>query len=243
MNYELLQGDCLELIKKIPSNSIDMVLADLPYGTTHNKWDIVIPLEPLWAEYKRVLKSNGVVALFSQQPFTSQLVNSNPKDFRYEWIFQKSIATGFLNAKKMPLKSHENVLVFYKKLPTYNPQMRTGGKPYRTKRKPINSPTYNPTYTDTITCNTDGKRYPIDVVTFKSENGLHPTQKPVAMCEYLIKTYTNSGDIVLDNVMGSGTTGIACVNTNRNFIGIEQDEEWFRKAEQRIKSAYENQKI
>ena len=232
---DIRQGDCLELMKDIPDRSIDMVLCDLPYGTTRNKWDSVIPLNKLWEQYERIIKDNGAIVLFSQMPFSAELVHSNLKLFKYEWIWQKDNGTGFLNAKKMPLKIHENILVFYKKLPLYNPQMRTGFKPYKCKQG-RHSTNYGAYEQGHIT-ESNGERYPIDIIEFKKDSGLHPTQKPVALLEYLIKTYTNEGDIVLDNCMGSGSTGVACINTNRNFIGYELDEKYFEIAEKRINEA------
>ena len=228
---DLKCGDCLELMKDIPDKSIDMILCDLPYGTTKNKWDSVIPLEELWTQYNRIIKDDGAIALFSQMPFTASLVNSNIKMFRYEWIWEKDNGTGFLNANKMPLKIHENIEIFYKKTPVYNPQMRTGFKPYKTfsGRKTTNYGDF-----DRVETKSSGERYPIDIIKFKKDSGLHPTQKPVALLEYLIKTYTNEGATVLDNCMGSGSTGVACVNTNRNFIGIEIDETYFDIAKERI---------
>ena len=235
----LLQGDCLELMKDIPDKSIDMILCDLPYGTTRCKWDSVIPFEPLWKNYSRIIKDNGAIVLFSQMPFTAALVMSNLKMFRYEWIVEKSIATGFLNAKHMPLKCHENICIFYKKLPTYNPQM-TKGKPYSIKRRDCGAQ-YLGNF-DNIETKNEGTRCPRDILKdlWKPYCGgklFHPTQKPVPLLEYLIKTYTNEGEIVLDNCMGSGSTGVACVNTNRNFIGIELDEKYFKIAKERIKDA------
>ena len=227
---KLLHGDCLELMKDIPDGSVDMILCDLPYGTTHCKWDSVIPFELLWKQYNRIIKDNGAICLFSQMPFSAMLVSSNLQMYRYEWIWKKSNSTGFLNAKKMPLKAHESIEVFYKKPPTYNPQF-TQGKPYKTTTGSLTS-NYNKFYK--ITTVSDGRRYPIDVLEFKSEIGLHPTQKPVALLEYLIKTYTNEGEIVLDNCMGSGSTGVASVHTNRNFIGIELDKDYFDIAKKRI---------
>ena len=230
------QGDCLELMKDIPDKSIDMVLCDLPYGTTKNKWDSVIPLNKLWKQYERIIKDNGAIVLFSQMPFSAELVHSNLKLFKYEWIWQKDNGTGFLNAKKMPLKIHENILVFYKKLPLYNPQMRTGFKPYKCKQG-RHSTNYGAYEQGHIT-ESNGERYPIDIIKFKKDSGLHPTQKPVELLEYLIKTYTNEGETVLDNCMGSGSTGIACINTNRNFIGYELNEEYFNIAQNRLREAW-----
>ena len=222
-------------MKDIPDKSIDMVLCDLPYGTTKNKWDSVIPLNKLWKQYERIIKDNGAIVLFSQMPFSAELVHSNLKLFKYEWIWQKDNGTGFLNAKKMPLKIHENILVFYKKLPLYNPQMRTGFKPYKCKQG-RHSTNYGAYEQGHIT-ESNGERYPIDIIKFKKDSGLHPTQKPVELLEYLIKTYTNEGETVLDNCMGSGSTGIACINTNRNFIGYELNEKYFKIAEKRINEA------
>lgn len=232
---DIKQGDCLELMKDIPDKSVDMILCDLPYGTTRNKWDSVIPLNKLWKSYERIIKDNGAIVLFSQMPFSAELVHSNLKLFKYEWIWQKDNGTGFLNAKKMPLKIHENILVFYKKLPLYNPQMRTGFKPYKCKQG-RHSTNYGAYEQGHIT-ESNGERYPIDIIEFKKDSGLHPTQKPVALLEYLIKTYTNEGETVLDNCMGSGSTGVACINTNRNFIGYELDEKYFEIAGKRINEA------
>lgn len=236
---DLKCGDCLELMKDIPDKSIDMILCDLPYNTsnrktTWNEWDSEINLSNLWDEYNRVMKDNGVVVLFAQGLFVANVIMSNPKNYKYEWIWQKEQGTGFLNAKRMPLKNHENILVFYKKTPIYNPQMRKGFKPYSQKSGRGSS-----NYGEQIRVITenDGTRYPVDIVEFKRDkNKLHPTQKPVALLEYLIKTYTNEGNLVLDNCMGSGSTGVACINTNRNFIGIELDENYFKIAKERIEN-------
>lgn len=231
---ELIQGDCLEVMKNIPSASVDMILCDLPYGTTRNKWDTCLNLGKLWEQYKRIIKDNGVVCLFSQMPFSATLVTSNPEMFRYEWIVEKDNATGFLNANRMPMKAHENILVFYKKLPTYNPQMGRG-KPYvRGKNRDTSS--YG-SFSSPEKVNAEGTRYPRDVIYARWGSfikTLHPTQKPVPLLEYLIKTYTNEGDTVLDNCMGSGSTGVACVNTKRDFIGVELDENYFDIARRRI---------
>jgi site-specific DNA-methyltransferase (adenine-specific) len=232
---DLRQGDCLEIMKEIPDKSVDMILCDLPYGTTRNKWDSVIPLKNLWEQYNRIIKENGAVVLFSQFPFTITVAQSNIENFKYEWIWQKDNGTGFLNSKKMPLKIHENILVFYKKLPTYNPQMRTGYKPYIQKSGRGSS-----NYGEQIRVVTEnnGTRHPIDIIEFKRDKEkLHPTQKPVELLEYLIKTYTNEGETVLDNCMGSGSCGVACVNTNRCFIGIELDKNYFKIAKERINGA------
>jgi site-specific DNA-methyltransferase (adenine-specific) len=202
-------------------SSIDMILCDLPYGTTQNKWDSVIPLDLLWKQYERIIKDNGAIVLTAQTPFDKVLGSSNLKLLKYEWIWQKTEPTGFLNAKKSPLKAHENILIFYKKQPVYNPQ-KTKGKPYSYKKENIISENYGKSDgTDLIINN--GDRMPISVQIFKKDKGLHPTQKPVALFEYLIKTYTNAGDLVLDNCAGSGTTGVACKNTQRNVIMIEEN--------------------
>lgn len=229
---QLLHGDCLELMRDIPNASIDMILCDLPYGTTACKWDTVIPFEPLWAQYKRICK--GAIVLTAQTPFDKVLGASNINMLKHEWIWVKEAGTGFLNAKKAPLKNHENVLVFYKKNQTYNPQMRTGFKPYVCK-KGGDSLNYGVGLSKNIVTVNNGDRYPLTVIEFKRDKEkIHPTQKPVALMEYLIKTYTNENDIVLDNCMGSGTTGVACKNLNRNFIGIEKDEKYFNIAKERI---------
>ena len=237
---ELWHGDCLELMKNIPDGSVDMILCDLPYGTTNNKWDSVIPFSDLWNNYERIIKYNGCIALFSQMPFSAMLVMSNPKLFRYEWIWNKTLAQGFLNANKMPLRSHENILIFYKKLPTYNPQ-KTKGMPYNKGIRKANCTSNYGNIGENNGINATGERFPVDVLNFSNanhKNQKHPTQKPVALLEYLIKTYTNEGETVLDNCMGSGSTGVACVNTNRNFIGIELDEGYFNIAKKRIEEAY-----
>lgn len=231
MTIDLEQGDCLELMKRIQDKSIDMILCDLPYGLTRNEWDVKINLDELWIAYKRIIKDNGVIALFANQPFASELVNSNLKMFRYEWVFEKGSASGFLNSHKMPLKAHEIVLIFYKKLPKYNPQFEKG-EPYTRPRQGTTSNYGNFERNATIS---DGRRYPRDVVKLHtSETGLHPTQKPVKWLEYLIKTYTDERDLVLDNCMGSGSTGVACKNTNRSFIGYELNKEYFEIAKERI---------
>jgi site-specific DNA-methyltransferase (adenine-specific) len=231
---ELIQGDCLEKMKDIPDKSIDLILADLPYGTTACKWDTIIPFEPLWEQYKRIIKDNGAIVLTASQPFTSALVMSNPSMFRQSLAWLKNKPMNFMNANKMFMKWHEDIIIFYKNLPTYNPQ-KTKGKLHK------NGNTQN---TGNITQYTVGTQriiteseyyHPKSILEFAIEHKTpHPTEKPVALFEYLIKTYTNEGDIVLDNCMGSGTTGVACKNLNRNFIGIEKDPEYFKIAEKRI---------
>ena len=292
VNVELKQGDCLELMKDIPNHSIDMILCDLPYGTTRIKWDTIIPLEDfisvyinkkrvnisrenwllyninklkeydidkinkyfetnkkegLWSIYNRIIKDNGVIVLFAQTPFDKVLGCSNLKMLRYEWIWEKTQATGFLNANKMPLKAHENILVFYKKLPTYNPQKTQGHTPIHSYTKYISTQNNTELYGEMkkeISGGGETDRFPRSVQIFasdKQKEHLHPTQKPVALLEYLIKTYTNENETVLDNCMGSGSTGVACLNTNRNFIGIEKDEKYFNIAKKRIDKIHKMQ--
>ena len=228
--------DCLEGMKRIPDESVDMILCDLPYGTTACKWDTIIPLEPLWEQYERVIKDNGAIVLTAQTPFDKVLGVSNLKLLRYEWLWIKEQGTGNLNANKMPLKQHENILVFYKKLPTYNPQ-KTKGKPYKIVREYNDNEIFGKTGTKNgyVTKN-EGERYPTSTLYFNRElkDRYHPTQKPVPLFEYLIKTYTNEGETVLDNCIGSGTTAIAAMNTNRNFIGFELDETYYSLSLQRI---------
>lgn len=232
-NIRLLNGDCIEVMQSIPAESVDLILCDLPYGTTRNKWDSVIDLAALWGEYRRICR--GAIVLTAQTPFDKVLGASNVGMLRYEWIWRKEAGTGFLNAKRAPLKDHENVLVFYDSPPTYNPQMRNGFKPYRCK-KGGETPNYNPS--GIVTTESSGDRYPLTVLEFsRDREKVHPTQKPVALMEYLIRTYTNAGDTVMDNCMGSGTTGIASVNTGRRFIGIERDEKYFQIARERILSS------
>lgn len=226
----LMFGDCLERMKEIPDNSVDMILCDLPYGTTRNKWDSLVDLSLLWLQYRRIC--SGVIALTAQTPFDKILGSSNISMLRYEWIWRKESGTGFLNAKRSPLKDHENILIFYNKFENYNPQMRSGFKPYK-QTKGSDTSNYNPS--GTVTTESNGERYPVTVLDFPRDKiKLHPTQKPVALMEYLIKTYTKVGDTVMDNCMGSGTTGVACMNTGRKFIGIERDTEYYGVACGRI---------
>ena len=238
-NIKLMQGDCLKLMKDIPDESIDMILCDLPYGTTKNKWDSIIPFDLLWGGYKRIIKDNGVVALFCDGLFMCNLILSNQKMWRYNLIWNKQRGCDFLNANIKPLKSHEEIAIFYKNKPVYNKQYWYS-KPYEKVKNGSLSNNYGfrkQAYSESI----DGKRNPLSILSFSRDgNRLHPTQKPVALLEYLIKTYTNENDIVLDNCMGSGSTGIACINTNRNFIGIELDENYFKIAQDRIKERMNN---
>lgn len=237
---EIYQGDCLELMNGIPDKSIDMILCDLPYGTTRNKWDSIIPLDKLWKQYERVIKERGAIVLTAQTPFDKVLGTSNLKMLKYEWIWGKVQGTGHLNAKKMPLKNHENILVFYKKLPVYNPQM-VGDEIRRVKRSGDKSKTTN--YGDFVEISESKYkgRHPVTIQYFnRDKERLHPTQKPVALFEYLIKTYTNENELVLDNCIGSGTTAIACINTNRNYIGIELEKEYYNIAKNRINEHIDN---
>lgn len=224
-------GDCLELMKAIPANSVDMILCDLPYGFTQNKWDVIITFEPLWEQYKRVIKSDGKVVLTAVQPFTSALVMSNQKWFKYEMIWEKEQGSGFLNAKKQPLRSHESILIFSKKQGTYNPQMVVG-TPYKTTSGGKVSSNYGKF--NVLSHTKKGERYPKTVHRFVRDKGLHSTQKPLLLFEYLIKTYTNEGDVVLDNCAGSGTSGLACMNTNRNYILMEKEQQYIDVINKRL---------
>lgn len=240
-DIELLHGDCLELMAGIPDKSTDFILCDLPYGTTENEWDSIIDLKELWKQYDRIIKDNGCIALFAQCPFDKILAISNISMLRYEYIWIKDNATGFLNANKMPLKKTENILIFYKKLPTYNPQMKSG-KPYICKQGG-GSTNYNKFADNVVTVN-EGLRYPDNVLKFnRDKEKFHPTQKPILLLEYLIKTYTNKGDLVVDNCMGSGSTGVACKLTDRKFIGIELNKEYFDIAKQRIENGFVQEDI
>ena len=236
--YKLYNGDCLVIMDQLIKLGIkvDMILTDPPYGTTRNKWDSIIPLNEMWKMLDRLIKPNGAIVLFAQTPFDKVLGASNLKMLRYEWIWDKKLGTGHLNAKKMPMKQHENILVFYKKLPTYNPQMREG-QPYH-KTPSTTSSNYGKQIAMGGT--SDGERYPISILKFSNanrNNRLHPTQKPVDLLEYLIKTYTNEGEVVLDFTMGSGSTGVAAMLTDRRFIGIELDDKYFEIAGNRIKES------
>lgn len=230
----IYNDDCLEVMPSIPKWGVDLVLADIPFGTTRSKWDIVIPFEPMWEQINRVLKPNGACLLFGQEPFSSLLRASNLKNFKYDWVWDKVKSTNFLNAKKQPLRGHENISVFYRKQCMYNPQMTTGHPRKTANRKPGSTEVYGfhgkSSYDST-------ERYPRDILTFSTDvqkEALHPNQKPVALLEYFIRTYTNEGQTVLDFTMGSGSTGVACRNLGRNFIGIELDRDYFNIAKQRI---------
>ena len=243
--FKLFEGDCIEVMKKIEDKSIDMILCDLPYGTTKCKWDIIIPFEPLWEQYNRIIKDNGVIALFGCEPFTSKLRMSNIKNYKYDWYWNKVQGTGFSACKKQPLRVIEIISIFYKKQPTYYPQMRTREKIIdSTNWKQDKRISENSRFTSTnnsLSRKVYDKKYPINYIEINRASNecnntkrLHPTQKPIELLEYLIKTYTNEGELVLDNCMGSGSTAIACLNTNRKFIGIELDENYYNIAFNRI---------
>ena len=243
---KVIQGDCLEVMKDIPNKSIDMILCDLPYGTTACKWDIIIPFEPLWEQYERIIKDNGAIVLFGTQPFVTDLINSNRQYFRYDLIWDKDFGTDIFMAKKKPMSSHEHILVFYKKQPTYNPQMTMAKeKNMRDRQKNYKKGCESSIYGEQkkyISTKDEKLRYPKSIFVYSNQKGelhrskrLHPTQKPVALFEYLIKTYTNEGDTILDNVAGSGTTGVACKNTGRNYILIEKEPEYIEIIKERLK--------
>ena len=237
-------------MQRIADKSVDMILCDLPYetlnkGNKSTEWDRLIPFDPLWEQYNRIIKDNGAIVLFAQGMFTAQLMLSNPKIWRYNLVWDKVLISGFLNANRMPLRNHEDICVFYKKPPTYNPQMHQGkpqhsmGTAYKEKNSRKNSCYGNFENRDDMKVG-NMEKYPTSILSFPKPHpsvSIHPTQKPVALLEYLIKTYTNEGETVLDNTMGSGSTGVACVNTDRNFIGIELDNEYFKTASVRIEKA------
>ena len=242
MTTRLMKGDCLERMEEIESGSVDMVLADPPYGTTACKWDSVIPLEPMWEQLKRVIKPNGAIVMTASQPFTTTLIASNMKMFKYCWYWNKVLPRGHLNAKKQPLRVIEDVVVFYSKPPVYNPQKTKGHKRKvartRYNKAGLGEQVYGKEDRDTFY--DSDERHPNGLIEFSTANQqgkTHPTQKPVALMEYLIKTYTNEGETVLDFTMGSGTTGVAAKNLNRKFIGIELDQEYFKIAQERISAA------
>jgi len=235
---EIIQGDCLEVMPQIPDGSVDMVMADVPYGTTACKWDSIIPLEPMWEQLKRVIKPNGAIVMTAAQPFTTTLIASNMKMFKYCWVWDKLSPTGHLNAKKRPMKKLEDVCIFYAKQPTYNVQGLVWNPRKKSRKNTSQGSNCYGAHGDENLAEWQG--YATERIEFKRDIGLHPTQKPVALMEYLIKTYTNEGELVLDFTMGSGTTCVACVNTNRNYIGIELDEGYFAKARNRIQEAKNN---
>ncbi|MDU4051046.1 MAG: site-specific DNA-methyltransferase [Clostridium perfringens] len=235
---QLFKGDCLEVMKDIKDKSVDMILCDLPYGTTKCKWDSIIPFDRLWEQYNRIIKDNGAIVLFGIEPFSSRLRMSNIENYKYDWYWNKTKPVGFANAKKMPLKDVETIGVYYKRLPTYNPQglikcNRTISNSTK-QLKHNNISAINGGKFKTKTFIQEHTNYPRQILRFSVEQGLHPTQKPVELLEYLIKTYTNEGEVILDNCMGSGSTGVACLNTNRKFIGIELDDTYFDIAYNRI---------
>jgi site-specific DNA-methyltransferase (adenine-specific) len=239
MHHDLRLGDCLEVMATLAPASVDLILCDLPYGTTQNKWDSVIPFAPLWAHYKRICR--GAIVLTAQPPFDKVLGASNLGMLRYEWIWHKTRATGHLNAKLQPMKTHENVLVFYEKQPTYNPQGLVRKAVPTIRRGGDNGGNYGKSDKDSLQ---EFENYPRSIIGIASEGKtVHPTQKPVALMEYLIRTYTNEADTVLDNCMGSGTCGVACANTGRNFIGIERDPGYFEIARKRIEAAHESSTV
>lgn len=238
--YTLYLGDCLEVMKHLPDKSVDMILCDLPYQRTQNKWDIIIPFDKLWEQYNRIIKDNGCIALFADGLFMAELMLSNTKMWKYNLVWDKVLPSGFLNANRMPLRSHEEVCIFYKKQPVYNPQ-KVKGNPSHSKGKPKYCENNN--YGDFEFVDNSKElgdmKHPVSIVRFSKPHpsiSVHPTQKSVELCEWLIKSYTNEEMIVLDNCMGSGSTGVACINTNRKFIGIELNEEYFNIASERLKS-------
>ena len=241
MDIELYQGDCLEVMPvKIPDKSVDMILCDLPYGTTACKWDVVIPFELLWPEYNRVIKKGGCIALFGSEPFSSYLRMSNIKNYKYDWIWEKEQGTNFALSKKQPLRKHEIISIFYKEQPYYNSISDKYEKPLKVKRGDNTKSLSSKNDSEHLKESTYLYKTKHSIIKITRDSGIHPTQKPVALLEYLIKTYTLENETVLDNTMGSGSTGVACVNTNRNFIGIEKDETYFNIAKKRIKEAEDN---
>lgn len=244
MEYnKIILGDCIDEMSKMPKGCVDMILCDLPYGTTQCKWDTIIPINELWKQYERIIKPNGAIVLTAIQPFTSNLVMSNIDMFRYSLVWEKSKSTGYLNSKKMPMRAHEDILVFYKNLPTYNPQ-KTIGVPYDKGKAHRPTEVYGEQKGKIHVKNEDGSRYPRSVQYFKTAESegkvLHSTQKPVSLFEWLIKTYSNENDVILDNCIGSGTTAIAAIRTKRNYLGIENDENYYNITINRIEE--ENKK-
>ena len=243
MDYELYNEDCLVGMKKIPDGTVDAIICDPPFGTTDSSFDVRLPLEKMWAEFNRVTKQNAAIVLFSQLPFAVDLINANRKMFRYEWVWEKSLACGFFNANKMPLRAHENILVFYRRLPTYNPQFRTGKAYSRAHMDAAGGGVYRKRK-GAITVNDGSHYYPRDVVKFtsvqslrKTEPRYHPTQKPIALMKFLVETYTNECEFILDATMGSGSTGVAAVSCGRKFIGFEKEKNFFDISCKRIAEA------
>lgn len=236
----ILQGDCLKVMPEFPNEHFDMIFCDLPYGTTKSEWDTVIPLEEMWLQYERIIKPNGAIVLFAKQPFDKMLWASNPKLYRYDWVWEKNKATGHLNAESMPMQAHEYLLVFYKHEPTYNPQMSIGHKPMNYAVTKHTSGVYGKGKANANNAGTT-ERYPrsilhFDVVNNDDPERIHPNQKPVDLCEYFVRTYTNPGDMVLDNCTGSASIPIACLNLNRRVIGIEKDKDMAEKAQHRVEN-------
>lgn len=243
MDSFIINGECIEEMSKLTEESIDLILCDLPYGTTQCKWDSIIPFDKLWEQYERIIKPNGAIVLTASQPFTSNLVMSNLKLFRYSLVWEKSKSTGYLNSKKMPMRSHEDILVFYKSLPTYNPQM-IEGTPYDKGVAHRPTDVYREQKGEIHVKNETGLRYPRSVQYFKTAESegkvYHPTQKPVSLMKWIIKTYTNENDVVLDNCIGAGTTAIAAIQTNRRYIGIELDSNYYKITLERIDEELKN---
>ena len=237
----LYRGDCLKWMSVIPDGSVDMILCDLPYGTTACKWDTVIPFEPLWAQYRRVAKRNAAIVLTASQPFTTALIASNFTDFRYCWVWEKQQPTGFLDARRKPMKAHEDVCVFYGATATYNPQGLKDVQVKNSRKNKAGSGVYGAVGADDYVQKEGNFPRSVLKIDRVTHGQVHPTQKPVALMEYLIRTYTQEGETVMDNCMGSGTTGVACVNTGRNFIGIERDEKYFQIAADRIAESQRGQ--
>ena len=246
MRVQIHNEDCLPAMRRMKDNSIDAIITDPPYGTTACKWDSIIPLKPMWEQLNRIIKPNGAIVLFGSEPFSSALRMSNIKNYKYDWIWDKKVSSGFLNAKKQPLRRIENIIIFYKKQPTYNPQFkkRTESeiKTFKAKQSCNGVGTENYNKYDLIKTKKAENKYPVNII-FKNskekecnfKNRKHPTQKPIELMEYLIKTYTNENETVLDFTMGIGSTGVACINTNRKFIGIELDKDYFNAASKRLK--------
>lgn len=240
MINEVLQGDCLKLMPQIPTGSIDMIFCDLPFGTTRSDWDVIVPFEPLWLQYERIIKDNGAIVLFAKAPFDKMLWASNPKIFRYEWIWMKNKTTGHLNADHMPMQQHENILVFYKSPPTYNPQKTVGHKPMNFARSKSNSTVYGKEVAKVNDAGTT-ERHPTSVLRFPVVNNddperVHPNQKPLDLCEYLIRTYTNEGETILDNCTGSASIPLAAINSDRNFIAMEKTKKYYWEAKNRLEN-------
>lgn len=241
-NIKLLQGDCLELMRKIPDRSVDMILCDPPYKQTRNQWDKPLDLDAMWTQYRRIIKENGAICLFADGMFFAELMISGRKMWKYNLVWDKQLTTGFLNANRQPLRRHENICVFYQKQPVYNPQKVKGRKNHSKKTTGADKCYGKYICVDNSEILGDMK-HPTSIVSFQKPHpsiAVHPTQKPVELCEWLIRTYTNPGDLVLDNCMGSGSTGVACINTGRRFIGMEFDEHYFEIAKERIAKQHGN---